>query len=310
MSNKNQKMTRKQRKIIVIILAIILFVIMSFTIHRSVEYDKGSSEYYGLTKQEEKAKNGILVFCYHRILKNNLGVNVSRTLSTNSQLHDFDVPANEFKEQMEFLHKHNIKVISGAEMVKMTNSKKPIKGKYAVLTFDDIDRTTIDNAIPIMKKYNFPFTTFIITGNTGRYREGTQLATWSQIHYARKEAGNLMTIGVHTNNMHYLTSNLIPVFNLPKNYGRFTKDFVKSREVLKAHTGIYADSFAYPYGGGTPRISQFLAKQPHLGWVGTLDSGTVYNHGNGNHTDPIYTPRMIINTNSWPSIREWFLKKS
>ena len=87
MSNKNQKMTRKQRKIIVIILAIILFVIMSFTIHRSVAYDKGSSEYYGLTKQEEKAKNGILVFCYHRILKNNLGVNftISMCPITNSK---------------------------------------------------------------------------------------------------------------------------------------------------------------------------------------------------------------------------------
>lgn len=309
MSSNDKKMTRKQRKIIVIILGIALFLLMSFTIHKSVEYDKGSSEYYGLTKQEEKAKNGIIVFCYHRILKNNLGVNLSRTLSTNSQLHDFDVPLNHFKEQMKFLHDHNIKVISGSEMVKMTNSNKPIKGKYAVLSFDDIDRTTIDNAIPVMKKYKYPFTTFIITGNTGRYREGTQLATWSQLKYAQKESGKLMTIGVHTNNMHYLTANLVPIFNLPKNYDRFTKDFVKSRQVLLKHTGTYAEAFAYPYGGGTPRISQFLATQ-HLGWVGTLDSGTVYNNGNGDHSDLIYTPRMIINTNSWPSIREWLAAKS
>lgn len=308
MSTKSRRFSRKQRKIIVVIFAIIIVILMSFTIHKSIQYDKGSSEYYGLSKQEEKSKNGILVFCYHRILKDNFGVNVSRTLSTNSQLHDFNVPANEFKDQMKFLHDHHIKVVSSAEMVKMTNSKKPIRGKYAVLTFDDIDRTTIDNAIPTMKKYKFPFTTFIITGNTGRYREGTQLATWNQIQGARQEAGNLMTVGLHTNNMHYLTSSLIPIFNLPHNYHRFTSDFAKSRVVLKKHTGIYGEEFAYPYGGGTDRISNFLRHQ-HLGWVGTLDSGVVYNHGNGKHSDLIYTPRMIINNNSWPSIHKWLTNK-
>jgi poly-beta-1,6-N-acetyl-D-glucosamine N-deacetylase len=308
MSTKNKKMSRKQRKIIVGIISIIIVVLMSFTIHKSVQYDKGSSEYYGLSRQERQVKNGILVFCYHRILKNNLGVSISRTLSTNSQLHDFNVPANEFKQQMKFIHRHHIKVISGAKMVKMVNSKHRIKGKYVVLSFDDIDRTTIDNAIPTMKKYKYPFTTFIITGNTGRYREGTQLATWKQINAAKKDAGNLMTIGLHTNNMHYLTSSLVPIFNLPKNYHRFTKDFVKSRENLKKHTGLYGDSFAYPYGGGTQRISNFLRKQ-NLSWVGTLDSGVIFNFGHNNHSDLIYTPRMIINDNSWPSIKKWILEK-
>ncbi|TPR26123.1 polysaccharide deacetylase [Apilactobacillus micheneri] len=301
-------MSRKTRKIIVAVVAVIVVILMSFTVRKAIQYDKGSSENYALDKQAEKQKNGILIFCYHRILKDNLGVNISRTLSTNSQLHDFNVPTNEFNEQMEFLHKKHIKVISGQEMVKMTNAHKPIKGKYAVLSFDDIDRTTIDNAIPVMKKYKFPFTTFIITGNTGRYREGTQLATWNQIKDAKKSAGNLMTIGLHTNNMHYLTSKLVPVFNLPHNYHRFTKDFKKSREELYKHTGSYGDAFAYPYGGGTHQTNDFLHTQ-HLGWVATLDGGVIYNHGNGDHLDLQYAPRMIINSNSWPSIRHWYSTK-
>ncbi|UQS84970.1 polysaccharide deacetylase family protein [Apilactobacillus apisilvae] len=301
-------MSRRTRKIIVAIVAVIVVILMSFTVRKAIQYDKGSSENYALDKSAEKQKNGILVFCYHRILKNNFGVNVSRTLSTNSQLHDFNVPSNDFANQMKFLHDHHIKVISGSEMVKMTNSNKPIKGKYAVLSFDDIDRTTIDNAIPIMKKYKFPFTTFIITGNTGRYREGTQLATWNQIHEAQKEAGNLMTIGLHTHNMHYLTHKLIPIFNLPQNYERFTRDFQKSRQDLYNHTGTRGDSFAYPYGGGTHRTNHFLQTQ-HLGWIATLDGGVVYNDGNGNHLDLQYTPRMIINSNSWPSIKHWYSTK-
>ncbi|MCK8625077.1 polysaccharide deacetylase family protein [Apilactobacillus xinyiensis] len=300
-------MSRTTRKIIITIIGIVIVIALAFTLKKNVQYDRGASENYSLDKQSEKVNNGIMVFCYHRVLKNSLGVNIAKTLSTNSQLHDFEVPINQFEYQMKFLHDHHIKVISGDQMVKMTNSKKPIKGKYAVLTFDDIDRSTIDNAIPVMKKYKFPFTTFIITGNTGEYREGTKLATWNQIHYAKKMAGDLMTVGLHTNNMHYLTKSLVPIFDLKQNYHKFTKDFAVSRKVMRKEMNYYANSFAYPYGGGTTQTNDFLHTQ-HLDWIATLDSGIVQNNGH-KHSNLQYTPRMIINNNSWPSIAEWFSKK-
>ncbi|GLB47244.1 intercellular adhesion protein [Philodulcilactobacillus myokoensis] len=296
-------MKRSTRKILVWIGAIIVVIGLSFAIKQNVQYDKGGNENYALDRKSEAQKNGILVFCYHRVLQNTPGVQIARALSNNSQLHDFEVPLNQFKSQMKFLKQHHIKVISSAEMVKMVNGHKPIKGKYAVLSFDDIDVTTVENAIPVMRKYHYPFTTFVITGNTGRYREGTQLATWPEIQRSKRLSGNLMTLGLHTNNMHYLTPQLIPIFNLPQNYHRFTVDFGISKKTMYKKMKVHSNSFAYPYGGGTNRTNDFLHSQ-HLSWVATLDGGVITKK-----TNLQYTPRMIINSNSWPSIAHWYEKK-
>ncbi|MHA8110623.1 polysaccharide deacetylase family protein [Lactobacillaceae bacterium Melli_B4] len=296
-------MTRRVRKIIVWIIAILIVFGMSLTIHRSVQYDKGGNTNYALDRQSAKSKNGILVFCYHRIIKDDLGVNVVKRLSDNSQLHDFAVTDSQFKSQMKFLKDHHIKVISGQQMYEMVSNHEPIRGKYAVLTFDDIDRSTIENAMPVMEKYNFPFTTFIVTGNTGRYREGSKFATWHNILAAKKKAGNLQSLELHTNDMHYLTRGLEPIIDIPSQYNRFTKDFVTSQKVMHEKTGQFGTSFAYPYGSGTDRTTNFLNTQ-NLQWVATLNTGIV-----NDDTNLMYTPRMIINDNSWPSIHKWYSTK-
>jgi len=296
-------MNRHKRKILIWLAAIVVIVGMGFTVQRNFQFNKGGDANYALRPQDAKVKNGIIIFCYHRILKNTLGVQTSKLLSSNSQLHDFDVPANQFAAQMKYLHDHHVRVISSAQMAALKASKTPIKGKYVVLTFDDIDRTTIDNALPVMKKYHLPFTTFIITGNTGRYREGTQLATWSQIRAAKRSAGDLMTVGLHTHDMHYLTKKFTPIFDQPHEYHHFTRDFALSKRELKAHLGVKAQMFAYPYGSGPQRISNFLGRQNLPHGVATLDVGIVTDATSMNNL-----PRMIINQNSWPSIERWLGK--
>ncbi|MHA8137818.1 polysaccharide deacetylase family protein [Lactobacillaceae bacterium Scapto_B20] len=296
-------MTRRARKIIVWIVAILIVFGMSLTIHRTVQYDKGGNTNYALDRQSAKMKNGILVFCYHRIIKDDLGINIVKSLSDNSQLHDFAVTDSQFKSQMKFLKDNHVKVISGQQMYEMVSNHEPIKGKYAVLTFDDIDRSTIENAMPVMEKYKFPFTTFIVTGNTGRYREGSKFATWKNIMAAKKKAGDLQSIELHTNNMHYLNRRLVPIIDLPNQYNHFTRDFITSQRIMHEKTGRFGTSFAYPYGSGTDRTTNFLNTQ-NLQWVATLNTGIV-----NDDTNLMYTPRMIINNNSWPSIHKWFATK-
>lgn len=296
-------MKRSRRKLLIWAVAILIVVGMGFTVQKNFEFNREKDTNYALPADDAKNKNGIIIFCYHRILKNTPGVDISRVLSSNSQLHDFDVPADQFASQMTYLHKHHVKVISSAEMARMKASHQPIKGKYVVLTFDDIDRTMIDNALPTMKKYHLPFTVFIITGNTGRYREGTQLATWSQIRGAKKQAGDLMTLGLHTHDMHYLTKKFNPIFDQPKEYHRFTQDFATSKREMKQHMGINADMFAYPYGSGPDRINRFLSRQHLTSGIATLNVGIVTDQTSMNQL-----PRMIINHESWPSIRTWLSK--
>lgn len=282
----------------VLLLAVVLGV--GWTIRKQAVEQHAMQESYALPAKYEKMSNGIMVLCYHRILGDNWQTQLIRGLSPNSQLHEFNVPADKFADQMAYLHRHHIKVISADTMARMVHQDQPIRGKYAVLSFDDIDRTVLDHAVPVMNKYKFPFTAFIITGNTGQYREGTQLATWKQIQAAQKITGGRMTLGLHTHNMHHLNAHMQPVFMQPHYYGKFKKDFNRSRQELTAHTGTHPDSFAFPYGSGTTAINRFLASQK-LAWVATLDTGLVTDNTNLNET-----PRVIVNSDSWPSIARWF----
>ncbi|WP_143462559.1 polysaccharide deacetylase family protein [Levilactobacillus enshiensis] len=290
---------RRFRQGLLLTLLFTLVFGLGWTYQRQANKQHRTQESYVLPARYQQLKNGIMVFCYHRVLADTLPTRLAQGLSTNSQLHEFNVPASEFAAQMKFLHDHHVKVISSQQMTRLVRAHQPIRGKYAVLTFDDVDRSVSDNAIPIMQKYSFPFTAFVITGNTGEYREGSQMATWREIRRAKAAAGDRMTLGLHTHNLHHLTAKLQPIFTQPHYTGKFKRDFDCSRKTLQAHTGLAADSFAYPYGGGTPAISHFLAQQ-NLSWVATLNSGIVTAD-----TDLNETPRLIVNQESWPSIRAW-----
>lgn len=292
-------MSRLFRKSLLVSLLVTLIFTLGWTAHRQADHQQHMQAGYALPAQYQHVKNGIMVFCYHRVLQDSLPTRLVQGLSNNSQLHEFNVPLDQFKSQMKFLKDHHVQVISADTMTQMVRSGKPIHGKYAVLSFDDIDRTVVDNAIPVMKHYNFPFTAFIITGNTGEYREGTQLATWRQITAAQQSAGALMTLGLHTHNLHHLSARFQPVFMQPHFAGRFQRDFDLSKRELRQHTGVLATSFAFPYGSGTTQINRFLASQ-HLDWVATLNSGIVTDQ-----TDLNVTPRIVVNQESWPSMKTW-----
>ncbi|KRN02072.1 polysaccharide deacetylase [Levilactobacillus senmaizukei DSM 21775 = NBRC 103853] len=291
-------MTSRTRRWLLIGLIVTLVFGLGWTFQRQAVQQQQAKESYALPARFQHVKNGIMVFCYHRILENSWSTQTAQQLSNNSQLHEFNVPADQFEAQMAYLVKHHVKVISAATMTKMVRQKQPIKGKYVVLTFDDIDRTVIDHAVPVMRKYHLPFTAFVITGNTGMYREGSQMASWSQIKAVQSQYSQ-MTLGLHTHDLHHLNAQLQPVFMQPHALPKFRQDYRQSVQELYRHTGIRADSFAFPYGGGTRAINQFLAQQS-LTWVATLDSGIVTDD-----TDLNATPRLIINQESWPSMGRW-----
>lgn len=293
-------MTKTTRKWLLGLFVIIFVGLIAINVNKSTRFELGKQENYALASSDAKIKNGIMVFCYHRILNDHdVMVKSVEALTPNNQLHVYNVNLSAFKKQMQFLHQHHIKVISTAQMVTMLKTHQPIHGKYVVLTFDDVDRTMAENAAPVMEHYGYPFTASIITGRTGQYIGGEQLATWHQIQQLRKTMGSQMELGVHTNNMHYLVKGT-PAFNVRRNYVKFQKDYVTSQQVMQRQTGHQTSIFTYPYGSGTPMVENFLVKQPELKVIYTLNNGIVTDAN-----DLRLTPRMIITENSWSSIADW-----
>ena len=70
------------------------------------------------------------------------------------------VSPNKFLEQMEYLNKSGYKSINFNQIYK--ENKKPI-----IITFDDGYKDNLINALPILKKFNFISTCFVVSNYIG-----------------------------------------------------------------------------------------------------------------------------------------------
>ncbi|MDA2909176.1 polysaccharide deacetylase family protein, partial [Lactococcus lactis] len=102
-------------------------------------------------------------------------------------------------------------------------------GKAVVITFDDIDKSLPENAYPIMKKLDLPFTQFIITGKVGQTIDGSQMSTWKEIK--KMNENPLVTSGLHTNDLHY-QENFEPILSTNISKKVVQKDYQKSQKAF------------------------------------------------------------------------------
>lgn len=109
----------------------------------------------------------------------------------NSRINDaLAVRVNDFKDQMQFLKNNGFTTIDFADLYNILNSQKPPKNPI-LLTFDDGYLNNYQDAYPILKKYGFKGTFFIITNFVG----SPVYMNWDQI---KEMAFNDMDIESHT----------------------------------------------------------------------------------------------------------------
>ncbi|MFD1411125.1 polysaccharide deacetylase family protein [Lapidilactobacillus gannanensis] len=288
-----------KRRSIYLTLLVLIGLLGFFEIRRTaqtIRADQIAKPAYTYDNLRQNKSSGIAVLCYHRILNNTKTVKLSRYLSGDEQLHMFNVPLDQFAAQMRYLKQQQIKVISIAEMLTLMK-QGPIQGKYVVITFDDIDRSLLDNAVPTLKKYRFPFTAFVITGMTAHYIDGSQMASWNQIADVAATLG--ATIGLHTHDQHYQVGGKPILADLTK-ITTFKKDYRKSQQLItKKILAEPARYFAYPYGKTNRLLSDYMINDG-IQAIFTLDGGLVKAD-----TDLAALPRYVVNQASWDNIKHW-----
>ena len=128
-----------------------MFLIIGFLVIMST---RETEEYVKESKKEQpdfayesllQDNDGIIVLCYHRVLKDTPITSFASTISQNSQLHEYNVFLEDFEKQMEFLKENHISVLTSEQLISKIN-KKEVIGKAVVITFDDIDKSLTENA--------------------------------------------------------------------------------------------------------------------------------------------------------------------
>ncbi|WP_093624810.1 polysaccharide deacetylase family protein [Limosilactobacillus gorillae] len=287
-------------KLFICIIIITGLSVIHFTYHKSLQQNEQQRDVSkGTLSVRDRRKNGIMVLCYHRITKYNFSNNSVKALTNNSQIHEYSVSQDKFEYQVKYLKKHHVRFISADQMVALVKKGKPLQHQYVVITFDDFDQTVYDNGLPFLKKNKIPFTVFTVTGTTGDYNGGTKLVSWSQI---RKMSSNpLVTVGLHTNNLHYLVHNKSAV-TTPGKFKRFKKDYKQSQKIMVKNLGKPSSFFAYPYGDGNQQTQQYLVKNGIVTF--SLNIGIITEKSDLTNS----LPRVMVDDKTWEKVVRLWLK--
>ena len=78
------------------------------------------------------------------------------------------LPPSVFQRQMRLLHEGGFRVISMSDLVSSLQSGEELPGKSVVLTFDDGFESVYTNAFPVLQRYGFPATVFLVADYCGK----------------------------------------------------------------------------------------------------------------------------------------------
>lgn len=163
--------------------------------------------------------NGIPILYYHSIayLKDNV----------------LGVPPQQFAAQMQYLHDAGYTTISMQQLSDAMQKKTKLPPKPVLITFDDGYDNNYSVAFPILKKYNFTATFFVITS----YMNGKGMMSWPELKEMQDYG---MTIAPHTVNHINLATVSLP---------RQLEEIRQSTVDIKARLGSDPKVFCYPFGG-------------------------------------------------------------
>ena len=161
---------------------------------------------------------------------------------------NLSVPGKSFEKQMKFLKDNKYNVISLAELANLITRERRIPKRTVAITFDDGRENNFTNAYPILKKYGFTATFFVIPGHC----DWTGYLTKTQI---KELSDNGFEIGSHTLNDKWLVGLSDAVL---------IQEIAGSKLALEAITKKRVVLFSYPLGGFDQRVRLIVMKTGYL----------------------------------------------
>ena len=166
-----------------------------------------------------------------------------------------------FEFQMNYLARHRYNVIPLDELMEAIDKGKTLKKKSLVITFDDGTEDNYSVAYPVLKKYNFPATIFMVS--TFIDQEG--FLTSDQIREMNDSVVNFQS---HTRTHAYL-----PEISAEQQ----KQEIAGSKKDLEKLLGNPVEYFSYPVGGYNEAIIQLVKDAGYKGAVTTNRGLTRWN---------------------------------
>lgn len=212
------------------------------------------------TPKQKTNQNGIPVLIYHEIV-----------IHSAKEPGETVITLEKFEEQMKYLFSQGYNPITMKDLLLYIEQGKVLPDKSIVLNFDDGWKNVL-NAVPVLNRYSFPASFWIIAGSKG-IGNGEYLE-WSDIQELAKNPR--FEIGSHTyshpwnpkDNLVTWVDNRVP--------GKSEKDALfelkESKKILESKLGISIDYLAWPCGWYNDKLIQ-LAQQSGYKLILTTEDG-------------------------------------
>jgi peptidoglycan/xylan/chitin deacetylase (PgdA/CDA1 family) len=179
----------------------------------------------------------VIVLMYHRIVEG---------VATNL----YERSVTDFENDLKYLNKNNIKVISFSDIGNISKSGKMPLGNAAVISFDDGDYSWYTLVRPLLLQYHMKGTFFLWAAMIGR----DSFLTWKEVEYMSNytlSGGERPFIfGSHTYSHQYLYGRKAG-FENETEYNLFLDyELRESKQLIETHTPEAVTILSLPFGDG------------------------------------------------------------
>lgn len=190
------------------------------------------------TASEIFAKKQVPVLCYHRI--------------ENGRNDEYTVSPSAFEAQMKILADSGYHSVSPDELYNYLKYNAELPSKPFLITYDDSRVEHHEIAAPIMEKYGFHGTFFIMT------------ITYNKKNYMTKDQIADLAKRGHTIGMHSWDHQMVTKYLTPQDW---EKEVITPQKELEQITGKKVQYWAYPYGINSVEAAVELQKYFKLSFI-------------------------------------------
>jgi peptidoglycan/xylan/chitin deacetylase (PgdA/CDA1 family) len=163
-----------------------------------------------------------------------------------------------FEQQLKYLRDNGYRSVSFDDLADCLEYGAPLPERPVIFSFDDGWENQFQYAFPLLEKYGFSATFYVVTS----YLDHQNFMTIEQLK-AMLAAG--MVIGSH--------SRTHPALPSLGNGPRLKDEIFASKTWLEEQLGVAIDTFAYPYGSYTAAVAA-VVKAAGYRTARTVDAGT------------------------------------
>ena len=159
--------------------------------------------------------------------------------SVDNDKSNLSLSVHEFEKQIIFLKNRNFKTVNLDQIYNENHEKK------VVITFDDGYKDLLTNVLPILKRYNFTATCFLVSNLLGK----KNIWDINKENYIEKNLMNVVDIRNWVNNGMFIGSHTHNHLDLTQlNKKDLKNELIKSKNFLEDSIGVKINNFSYPYG--------------------------------------------------------------